>query len=476
MELDDALALVERIYSRLDARRPEILKFEDYTEGRQPLTFATEEWKRANASRYRDFSDNWAGPVVAAEAERLKPIGITNLPKRGAQMLWDHLQANEFDMQFASGVSTILTARRAFVIVWADEDGQPMVTFEHPSDVEIEYDWENPRLRKAALKSWVDEKTEFATLYTATEIWKFKRGRTTMANDFESQATQSRTGYGPKGGWEKREVADESWPLRNTLGVVPVVEIANRHALKGDPISEVEGVIPMQDAINLLWAYLFLAADYASMPARVLLGTDPPKIPILDSDGKVVGSRPVDMKDLAEKRFLSLTGDNAKIDQFDAAKLDVFTDTIEVMVGHIAAQTRTPPTYLVSKTGMSNVNGEGLKASEIGINKKAGEFITFADPNLREVARLIALVLGDEKLAMACRLAHFDWENPEIRSEAQLADALLKKKQIGYPIEFLLEQDGQSPSTIKRIMGLIQAEQDSLLGLGVQAAADATGE
>jgi hypothetical protein len=282
---------------------------------------------------------------------------------------------------------------------------------------------------------------------------------------------QQRQEYAASGGWKPRTGAgDDAWPIVNTLGVVPVVEIANRPTLKGDPLSEIQGVMPMQDAINLLWAYLFLAADYASMDARVMLGTEPPKIPILDADGKVIGSRPVDMKDLRERRLITITGDNAKIDSWKAAQLNIFTDTIEIAVGHIAAQTRTPPHYLVANKGISNLSGDALKSAEIGLNKKAGEFITFTDPQLREVLRLVALVKGDAKTAEATRLAKIVWESPEIRSEAQLADALLKKSQMGYPFEYLLELDGRSPSEIRRIMKLRQKELDVALGAGVQAA------
>lgn len=471
MDAAAARGLTERIYTRLNAGRPETDKAENYYDGKQPLTFATKEWQEANAARYSGFSDNWCATVVNAEAERLTPIGITNLPKRGAGLIWDHLQYNEFDMQFSQGVITTLAAKRTFAIVWGDRNGEPIVTWEHPSNVEIEYDFENPRIRKAALKTWVDEDKEYATLYTPDEVWKFERARQSAKNDRDSQPKQSQTGSASAGGWGPREVAgDDSWPLRNPLGVVPVVEFSNRPTLKGDPISEIGGVMPMQDAINLLWAYLFLAADYASMDARVILGVEPPKIPILDSNGVVIGTRAVEMKDLREKRLLTLTGENAKIDSWKSAQLDIFTDTIEIAVGHIAAQTRTPPTYLVSNKGISNVNGDGLKAAEIGLNKKAGEFITFTDPALREVSRLVALVLDDQKLAQATRLSKWVWANPEIRSESQLADALLKKKQMGYPLEYLLEQDGKSPTEIRRIMKLIKAEQAAALDFGVETA------
>lgn len=464
MDATEARLLTERIYVRLNNRRPGIEKAENYYEGKQPLSFATKEWQDANAARYSGFSDNWCASVVNAEAERLKPSGITNLPKKASKLLWNHLQYNEFDMQFSQGVITTLAAKRSYVIVWGDRDGQPIVTFEHPSNVEIEYDWENPRLRKAALKTWVDESQEYATLYTPDEVWKWVRPRQSVKNDRDSQAEQSRTKYAADGGWMPREVAaDDSWPLRNPLGVVPVVEIANRPTLKGDPVSEIEGVMPMQDAINLLWAYLFLAADYASMDARVILGAEPPKIPILDkTTGAVLGFRPVDMKDLREKRLITISGENAKIDQWTAAKLDIFTDTIEVGVGHISSQTRTPPTYLISKTGMSNVNGEGLKAAEIPLVMKANEFITFTNPALREVASLVARVLDDVALAQEVRLATVTWSSREIRSEAQMADALLKKKQTGYPLEYLMELDGIDPTTIDRVLAMAEAEKRDL--------------
>lgn len=470
MDVSQAKALTNRIYMRLNSRRPKVEEYEKYYGGDQPLTFATDEWKSANAARYSDFSDNWCGTVVNAEAERLKPIGLTNLGKKAGSRLWDQLQMNEFDAQFSQGAVTALTTGRAFVIVWDDGKGESLVTLEHPSNVEIEYDWENPRLRKAALKTWVDESTEYATLYTADQLFKWKRDRASDPNERDSQAEQGKTDAAIDGGWVPRFEDDSEWVIENPLGVVPVVEISNRPTLKGDPISEIAGVVPMQNAINLLWAYLFLAADYASMDARVMLATSPPKIPILDKDGKVIGDRPVEMKDLREKRLITLTGENARIDSWKAAQLDIFTDTIEVAVGHIAAQTRTPPHYLVSNKGLSNLSGDALVAAEIGLVQKSNEFITFTDPQLREVIRLVALVKDEKKLADKARLAGITWQDREKRSESQLADALLKKSQMGYPFEYLLEEAGKSPTEIERIMAMRKAELDEALAAGVQEA------
>lgn len=483
MDATEALRLVMRIYARLNGRRTEIDIREDYYNGKQPLSFATAEWKKANAERYVGFSDNWSAPVVNAEAERIRYTGMKMLgsdgePSDAGKVLHEHWLLNEMDMQSSQGFVTTLTTSRSFVIVWGDTiTDEPIVTWEHPSNVEIEYDWANPLIRKAALKTWVDERIEYATLYTPDWIFKYQRNKTPHTSERDSQALQSRTGVAADGGWTPREVPGEMWPLHNPIGVVPVVEVPNRPTLKGDPVSEIQGVIPMQDAINLLWAYLFLAADYASMPARVILGTKPPMIPILDAAGKQIGEKPVELKTMGEKRFLTLSGADAKIDSWAAADLKVFTDTIDVAVGHIASQTRTPPTYLVSKTGMSNVNGEGLKASEIGLNKKVLEFQSFAGPALREVNRLIALVKGDEALALEVRLGTVTWMNPEIRSEAQLADMLVKKKAIGYPLEYLMELDGIEPLDIPRILEMAKAESEAAASFATHAVlnADANG-
>lgn len=470
LDVEGAQRLTQRIYLRLNARRPDIDKQERYYQGEQPLSFATDEWKKANAERYAGFSDNWCATVVNSEAERLTPIGLSGTGG-AVRKIWEQFQFNEFDMQFSQGVVTALTARRVFAIVWGDKDNQPQLSFEHPSNVEIEYDWENPRRRVAALKTWVDEDSEFATLYTDSEVWKWERPRERPKDDRKQQSEQSKTGYASDGGWRPRQGAgDDSWPIANPLGEVPVVEISNRPTLKGEPVSEIQGVMPMQDAINLLWAYLFLAADYASMDARVMLSSEPPMIPILDKDGKQVGKRPVELRDLREKRLINITGDNAKIDSWKAASLDIFTDTIEIAVGHIAAQTRTPPHYLVANKGISNLPADALRAAEIGLVKKADEFVTFTDPQLREIARLMALVMDDKAAAQELRLAKVVWADREIRSEAQLADALVKKKQIGYPLEYLLEQDGKSPSEIERIMRLKRQEESEALMFGVQGA------
>jgi hypothetical protein len=457
-----AQALTHKLYQRLVYRRPEIQKQEDYYRGKQPLMFASDEWAKFHADRYKGFSDNWCGPVANAASER---VAVTGLSLPGAtgfspeeRALLADWRRNEMDAQQSQGVLTSVIAKRSHIMTWSDpaEPGVPLVTWEHPAFCEIEYDDEHPRIRKAALRSWRNDDTEFATLYTAGNVWKWYRPVMQRSDTGEPKAEQDRQTALSNGGWMPREVAAEAWPEVNPLGVVPIVEVPNRPMLRGEPLSDIAGVMAMQDAINLLWAYLFNAADHASMAARVVTGTDIPKTPVLDANGQKIGERPVKLDDLAKGRLLWLTGD-AKIDQWDAAKLDVFTAVVEIAIGHVSAQTRTPANYLMTTGGFSNISGDTLKALAVGLVNKVREFHLFAAPAIRETFRLMALVRGEAAVADQCRSATVNWHDPENHSESQQADAFQKDIASGLPMQWALaKRYGLAPDEVSDVMALVE--------------------
>lgn len=470
MDMQTALATVERLHARISARRGGQQELEAYYRGEQPLKYATEAWQKMHAHRYAGFSDNWVASVANAEAERIKHTGL-RLPRDPAndeiaRLMHNWWQANDGDLQQSQGFLTTLITARSYVLVWYDHKRDiPTMQWEHPDCCEVETSPANPRERTAGLKTWVDGDTEYAILYTPTELWKFRRDRRQLHAPGASQATANRPRPNEAStGWEPYAPDNETWPLTNPLGVVPLVEIPNRPMLSGDPLSEVAGTRAMQDACNLMWAYLFVAADHASMPARVILNGERPMQPVLDKNGDIAGYEPVDLEELAITRMMTIRqgensdGKGASIGEWSAAKLDVFTDVIESAIGHICAQTRTPPTYLISNTGMSNVSSEGLKASEIGLVKKVGEFQMFAGPALREVYRLMALADGRDDVAAAVSTATVGWADAEIRSQAQLTDALIKKRNMGYPLEYLMELDGLEPDQVQRVIAMIDQE------------------
>jgi hypothetical protein len=445
VDATQALSLINSLYSQLVTRRGEADRFERYFRGEQPLAYASEAWQREHSQRYKGFSDNWCGVVGSAAAERTEVSGVRigddNEPMDDQERgLWRDWLANEMPLQSAQGFLTSSIARRSYVSVWGDSDENPVVEWEHPSQVIIDYEPGSRMRGRYALKSYTDGDWEYAVFDDGgSSLWKFRRpatmsqvvtGQTTSGIILVGRSAGANEGWVP---WQPP--TDDVWPLRNPMGEITFREFPHKPQLAGEPLSRIAGTMAMQDAINMLWAYLFVAADFASMPARVVMGQEPPKLPILDANGQKIGEKAVDIQELARGRMLWLTGQTTKIGAWEPAALDVFTSVINVAVKHTAAQTKTPIHYIVGELG--NVNGETLKATESPLVTDVLDDQKSYGLGLRGLFRLMALVRGDRALADACRSASILWKNAETRTEAQLADAALKDRQIGFPLKWI---------------------------------------
>lgn len=459
-----ALQLVQLLEAELQQRGSDIAKHNAFYGGKHPMKFASDEFAKFHGKRYKDFSDNWTQVVADSPVERMTVTGIQASEETSADKeLWKVWQVNGLDVDSQLGFLGSVVNARSFVLVWGDPKNpdMPVVTFEDPGQCIVAYEPGSRRLRRAALKRWQDGDCDFATLYLPDEVWKFQRPHLAVAGDKSSQLSDVDEALKR---WTPRLTAEEPNPQANPMGLVPMVELPNKPTLAGDPISDVGGVIALQNAINLLWAQLFTAADYASFPQRVIMGAERPMLPVLDSNGVVVGSKPVDIERFAVDRVMVFQGKDVKIGEWQAANLTMYTGLIEVAVGHLAAQTRTPQHYLIGK--MANLAEGALLAAETGLVKRVEEKQIWSGQGLREMARLIALAQGEEGKAEALRSGRILWKDAESRSHAQLADALLKLKQMGFPFKFLAMKYGLTSTELADVMAMIAEE----------AAADPVGE
>lgn len=450
----EALQLVALLENELIRRSSEIDRNHRYYRGEQPLQFASAQFRKYHGERYQNFADNWVQPVSDSPIERLTVNGIKPLGANGADeeshRVW---QVNGLDADSQLGFLGATIGARSFALVWGDPDDAdtPVVSFEDPRQCIVAYEPGSRRKRRAALKRWQDGNEEFATLYLPGEVWKFRR-----ALQRQDKSPQMADVDEELDSWTPREFPVEPNPQPNPMGVVPMVELPNKPMLSDEPLSDVSGVVAMQDAINLLWAQLFTASDYASFPQRIVLGAERPTTPILNDKGEVTGHRPLDLDKFAVDRVLWLTGENTKIDEWKAANLEAYTQVVEVAVGHIAAQTRTPQHYLIGK--MANLSGDALIAAETGLVKRVQEKQMWFGQALREMFSLIALAQNNPVKAKALAAGTVLWADAESRSQAQTADALLKKKQIGFPFEFLAAESGLTPPQVAEVMAMKRKE------------------
>lgn len=450
LDLLGATRVMSRLSDRLRARRPEIRRQVQYLRGESGrLRFASEEFADYFSKRFEGFSDNWVAPVAQAPAERMVHLGVRlpgeNLPDRELHRVF---VANECDRGLTEAILMMITTGRSYALVSPEDGVTPRVTFEHPAQAIVE---NNPITGhpRYGLIMWTDddEGYDYAQLLTDDgQVFKLRR-RTTKQDGSEWRETDLF-------GWEERP--GEEPVGRHGLPGLPLVEFRNQSLLDDTPVSDISFVMSMQDGINLAWAYLLNALDYASLKQRVVLNSGPPMRPILDEDGNVVGKQPVELQELTQDRVVFLDGENVSIGEWSSSNLDAFSKVIEQAVEHIAAQTRTPPHYLVAK--MVNTSAESLTIAEAGLVSKTQERITYVNPALRRLYWLIASAMGDEAKAEAVRSSKLLWRDVQYRSDAQRADALQKKRAMGYPLQYILEQDGVDPDDIERILRMSREE------------------
>ncbi len=458
-----AAAHINRLYSELAKRRPNVSTWESYFKGDHRLKFASQEWQQFHHNRFQGFSDNWCGVVGSAAADRTEFYGLrlgddSEVMSDDERDLWHDWELVGGPEKAAQGFLTSAYGSTSFALVWGRGDGEPLLTWERPDQAIVEYDAETGEPLRG-LKSWTDEHGEYATLYEGgEELWRVSRAKSySGTTGLILPASYSTL----PGGWTERTGAPV-WS-KNPLGLMPLVEFPNRPLLASasqfghEPVSEISGAMAMQDAMNLMWAYLFSAADWASMPGRVVMGQEPPKMPVLDENGQKIGEKGVDIEALKNGRMLWLTGQDAKIGQWEAAKLDIFTDVVTVMAKHVSAQTSTP-IYLIHGE-LGNVNGETLQGLDSALVTKVNRGNKFRTRPAREVFRRLAMVRNRPDVAAACRTGDVQWRNPAILLDSQVSDAAMKDKTIGWPLAAILERRyGMSQPQIARVLAQRDAE------------------
>lgn len=434
---------VNRLEQKLRSRRGQLDTYSDYYEGRHPLAFASEKFRRAFGGLFEEFADNWCPLVVDASAERLKPQGFRYGPMGtgGDEDAWRIYQANNLDSAVHMGITDALITSETAAIVWNNPATPdiPSITIEHPSQVIVEYVAGSRTQRAAALKLWTGDEGDLATLYPPDAIYKFRARR-------QSESRLQVVGD-PGTRWVQREDPDDpSWPLPNPLDVVPVVPLQNRPRLLVPAKSELHNVIPIQDGVNKLVADLLIASEYSAFRQRWVTGMDIP----VDPETK----QPIEAFRPAVDRMFHGESTDTKFGEFAITDLNNFKAGIELLVQHIASQTRTPPHYFYLSGQFPS--GESIKSAETGLVAKVRDKMIHFGESLEEIMRLAFAVLGDDRAKVSD--SETIWGDPESRSEAEHIDAVIKRRAIGVPLRQLWEDAGYSQAQIARFAEMLAEE------------------
>lgn len=431
---------VGKLERMLDRDQPVLKKYDDYYEGQHPLGFATPKFREAFGSLFSAFSDNWCDLVVDAVRERLRVQGFRwgGQDAAGDAEAWRIWQANQLDAESAIAHTEALVHGRAYALVWVDEDDEqtPRIWIEHPSQVVVAHAAGNRRQRLAALKRWTDDDGYGrATLFLPDAIYRYRSGSKYGLDSARLNIDFQVVGSGITR-WHP--VPDEPI-IENPFGIVPVVPLSNRRRLLNEGVSEIARIIPIQDGVNKLVADMLVASEFGAAPQRWATGIEVPRDPQT--------GLPIPMFENLVSRLWASDRDNATFGQFPQTDLRPFVEGIEMLVQHIASQSRTPPHYFYLKGQFPS--GESIKSAETGLVSKTNDKkLHFGEP-WEEVMRLAMLMTGDVARSRNMSIEVM-WADPESRSESEHTDAILKQKTLGIPDEALWEELGRSPQQIER--------------------------
>lgn len=439
MTVHAARTWLDRLEAKLEQRKSRIATYDAYYDGQHPLEFASDKFRATFGGLFDEFADNWCQVVADAPEERLNVIGFRfgDDPKadQDANRFW---QDNQMDAQSQLGHTEALVNEEASVLVWPDagDAGRPRMWVEHPSQMAVAVDNSRTRVRLAAVKIWDDEwgGGTFATVYLPDGIYKFKKVKRTTS----TQLVVVTYGQG-EDEWAPREVDGETWPLKNPLGTVPVVPLPNRPRLLKPPVSEIRNVIPLQNVVNKLITDMLVASELGAMPARWIAGWELPR------DKETNQPIPPKVTDYLN-RFLTLEDSSARAGTFSQAQLDMFVKAIEMIVQHIAAQTRTPRHYLIQHG--QEPSGDSIKGAETGLVRKTQRKQFHLGEGWEEAVRLCFAVIGDPRATIPN--AETIWRDAETRSASEHIDSVQKKAALGVPPQQLWEDAGYTPEQIAR--------------------------
>jgi len=424
----DVTALV-RLDTKLAGLIPGLDRVDKYFEGAQPLKYMAPVMQAEIGDRVSQLVLNWLRFGAEAYENRLDVEGFRYRGSSSSDAeLWRIWQANGLDEQAQQAHLDALVLGRSYVIVGSDaESDDPLVTVESPFQVFAERD---PRTRRvtAAVKRWQEgegkDVVQRATLYLPDSTESFAFGKE----------------------WLSTGAADN-----HELGRVPVVPLVNRpRILRPDGLSEFLDVIPVADAANKMATDMMVSAEYHAMPRRWAVGLKADDF--VDKDGNPISAWSRDTGTLWGSE-----NDQAKFGQFQEADLSVFHNSIKLLAQLASQMLALPPHYL-SFVGDNPASADAIRSSETQLVKRVERKHTYFGGSWEDVQRLV-LRFKNGKWDEDAKTLETVWRDPSTPTEAQKADATVKKVQTSIiPVE-----------QARIDLGYTQQERDNMVEMDARA-------
>ena len=436
MVTPDALAAIPPGLAALSAARPGYDQTRAYYHGRHTFRFSTEKYRNAFAHIFHRLSLNLCRGVVNAPADRLELTGFS--VEQGAATLgdaaWEIWQRNRMDIRAGNLHKHALRSGNSYAILWPNPAGVPTVYPQKADTVTVVYDEERPGELHHAIKAWFAAEWDQAsganryrllvTVYFADRIEKYQLGGpprlVPSVADISGRSLSERL--------EERVVEGEAWPLPNLWNTVPVFHFANdEFAAPG--YSELEDIIPVQDALNKTVYDKMVAAEFAAFPQRWATG--------LEVETDDITGRAIPPFETGNDRMIVNPAPDGAFGAFPTVDLVQYLEVEREYKLSIAQISGTPLHYLSLSTDPPS--GEALKTLEARFVKKVKDRQSAFGSQWESLAVLalrMAGLAGEEARLRA------QWAPAETRSEESTWTVLGQKAALGVDTETILREGG----------------------------------
>lgn len=422
-DLDD---MRQACSAKLDWQIPRVLRYQTYYDGEPAIVALLAAEERQVFRRFLDESRaDWCALVVNAVAERLKVVGFRfGESSDAAWLMW---QANCMDADSELVQTDALVCGSSYVLVQPDDDSATGVeiTGESPLQATVLYEPGSRRERRAGYKRYTDPISQQVT-------------ETLMLSDVIAT-------------WEPNTTAPQLAP--NPAGVVTMIEMTPNPRTFGPPRSELDPAIPIQDRIHTGIFNRMVSEDYGAFRQIWATGVKLARSVVQSDDGTetTVTKRPFDV---GANRLLINENPAGGFGAFPGDPLAGYLAASVQDAEALASITQTPAYYL-STGKLVNIGADAIQALDAGLVAKVSRRALHIGESWETVMRLALQLVGDPGAAAVD--AEVIWADFEVRSNAQLTDALVKMDALGVPREVLWQRWGATPQEIAQWKAMNEA-------------------
>lgn len=441
------LADVTYLLQMLKSRQKDYALYRDYAAGRHRLAFASDAFRSAFGSLFKQFAYNRCQGVVDALTDRLYVTGWENegagrRPLTGAgpvrpdplvqaaEAVWDR---NMLDAQQGKVYEESATLGDAYVVVWPGPDGLARIV-PNPGHCCCVLTDEESGATILGVKVWRVSRGPYAkqwrvTVYEPDRITKYVTAG--AADERPEKAEGLRLYEDDEGGPE----------LANPYGVVPLIHFPNNPRMDGWGVSELRDVIPLQDGLNKSVADQLVASEFLAYGQRYAIGVEPEVDPATGEER--MPFRP------GIDRVWMVANEAARFGEFAATPVTGFLEAEDAWEVKIARVSKTPLSWL-TQTGAAE-SGESKKMDEAPFVSKVIDRQRTHGPQWAD-AMALALAI-DGAPGDAATLAP-TWANAEPRSERDAWEVGQLKIAAGVPQEQVWSENGYQEDEVVEFAAL----------------------